>query len=266
LANIRIAVYGLIAFAMLSHAVDAQPRTKLQRRTIEAFDKYIKEADRQFQLTLSGKKPFLWMNTQNEEVREQVRRGELVVIKDKENEKVPGGIIHIWGVLTFITGTTAEDVAKLLQDYDRHKDIYPSVIDSKLLGKKGNIAKGFLRFRYKKVITVVLNTEHESELIKLEKGKYGLRVKSTRIAQVENPGESSEHELPVGQDSGFLWRLNTFWKILQAEGGVFVECQSITLTRSIPIGFGWVIGPFVESIPRDSLRELVDGTRVALRK
>jgi hypothetical protein len=162
--------------------------------------------------------------------------------------------------------TSAQDVVKLLQDYDRHKDIYPSVVDSRLLESNGDTVKGFLRFRYKKVITVVLNTEHESTLTKVDEGKYSLHVRSTRIAEVENPGEASEKELPPGEDSGFMWRLNTYWIIAQDEGGTFVECGSVTLTRDIPFGLGWLIRPFITSIPRDSLEELVQGTRVALHK
>jgi hypothetical protein len=32
-----------------------------------------------------------------------------------------------------------------------------------------------------------------------------------------------------------------------------VQVESVSLTRSIPTGLGWAIGPYIESIPRDSL-------------
>jgi hypothetical protein len=46
-----------------------------------------------------------------------------------------------------------------------------------------------------------------------------------------------------------------------------VECGTVTLTRRIPYGLGWrLIRPFVETIPRDSLEEMVQGTRVSAHK
>jgi len=264
----RIVHFGLAAFMMLSFwaTATAQPKTKLQPQTIEAFDDYIKDIENEYSLILSGKKPFLWVDNQNAEVQRRVRRGELVIVKERENVEVPNGIIHVWGVSTFMPDTTAEDVVKLLRDYDRHEDIYPSAVDSKLLETKGDTVRGYIRFMYKKVLTAVLNTEHESFLTKLAEGKFAMRVRSTRIAEVVNPGEPTEKELPVGEDSGFMWRLNTYWIILQSEGGVFVECGTVTLTRGIPWGLGWLIRPFITSIPRDSLEEAMQGTRVALHK
>ena len=90
------------------------------------------------------------------------------------------------------------------------------------------------------------------------------RIYSTRIAQVENAGEPDERELPVGRDGGYLWRLNTYWRLLERDGGTYVQCESISLTRGIPFGFGWMIKPFVTSIPRESLEFTLNTTRKAL--
>jgi hypothetical protein len=32
-----------------------------------------------------------------------------------------------------------------------------------------------------------------------------------------------------------------------------MQIESVSLTRSIPTGLGWAVGPFVESVPRESL-------------
>jgi hypothetical protein len=45
-----------------------------------------------------------------------------------------------------------------------------------------------------------------------------------------------------------------------------MQIESVTLTRSIPTGLGWVIGPFVESIPRESLEFTLRSACDALRK
>jgi hypothetical protein len=126
------------------------------------------------------------------------------------------------------------------------------------------LARGYLKFKYKKAITVVLNTQHQAETAGLARGRYFIRVHSTRIAEVVDSGKPDEHELPVGKDSGFMWRLNTYWFLEPQPDGVFIECQSLTLSRALPFGLSWLIKPFVQSIPRDSLKELMEGTRKAL--
>ena len=91
-------------------------------------------------------------------------------------------------------------------------------------------------------------------------------IRSTRIAEVENPGTAAERELTIGRDGGYLWRLNSYWRFLERDGGTYIECESLTLTRSIPLGFGWLIGPFVTSIPRETLTMTLEATRRTLLK
>ena len=79
-------------------------------------------------------------------------------------------------------------------------------------------------------------------------------------------GQPDERELPVGHDGGYLWRLNSYWRLLEQDGGVYVECESISLTRDIPFGLGWVVKPFVTSLPKDSLAFTLETTRKMLSK
>jgi hypothetical protein len=87
---------------------------------------------------------------------------------------------------------------------------------------------------------------------------------STRIAEIENAGKPNEFEKPVGNDSGFLWRLNSYWRFHERDGGVYVQLEAISLTRDIPAGLGWLISPFVSSIPKESLAFTLTRTREAL--
>jgi hypothetical protein len=43
-----------------------------------------------------------------------------------------------------------------------------------------------------------------------------------------------------------------------------VQCQAISLTRSIPFALRWLIGPFITSIPRESLAFTLETTRKTL--
>jgi len=90
------------------------------------------------------------------------------------------------------------------------------------------------------------------------------RSRATRIQEVDNAGEANERLEPVGHDRGFLWRMNTYWRFEQKDGGVYVESQSISLTRDIPTGLGWLVGPYVNSVPRESLEFTLSTTRSAV--
>jgi hypothetical protein len=51
-----------------------------------------------------------------------------------------------------------------------------------------------------------------------------------------------------------------------AGGGVYMQSEAASLTRDIPIALGWLIGPFITSIPRESLTFTLEATRRAVEE
>jgi len=45
---------------------------------------------------------------------------------------------------------------------------------------------------------------------------------------------------------------------------VYIQLEAISLTRDIPEGLGWLIRPFVTTIPKESLVFTLNRTRAAL--
>jgi hypothetical protein len=80
------------------------------------------------------------------------------------------------------------------------------------------------------------------------------------------PGTPAERALSSSEEHGFLWRMNTYWSYEERDGGLYMQIESVSLTRSIPTGLGWAIGPFVESVPRESLEFTLRAACNALRK
>jgi hypothetical protein len=178
---------------------------------------------------------------------------------------VPGGLIHHWVGTTFIPSATLAQVLAFLQDYDNQYKFYgPEVQRSRLIKREGDRFKIFLRLRKTKVVTVMLNTEYDVRYTHLDAERATSNSRSTRIAEVENAGKPGESEKPVGNDSGFLWRLNSYWRFQQRDGGVYMQLEAISLTRDIPTGLGWFISPFISSIPKESLVFTLTRTREAL--
>jgi hypothetical protein len=63
-----------------------------------------------------------------------------------------------------------------------------------------------------------------------------------------------------------LWRFNNYCALEERDGGTYVQCESVSLSRDVPTGLGWLIGPFVTSIPRESLEFTLRTQRAALMK
>jgi len=124
--------------------------------------------------------------------------------------------------------------------------------------------KCFLRLRQTKLLTVVLDTQYDVHYARLDSTRAYSRSYSTRVAEVESAAQPGEHEKPIGNDSGFLWRLNSYWRFREGDGGVYVQLEALSLTRDIPDGLGWLIRPFLTSIPRGSLVFTLSRTREGL--
>jgi hypothetical protein len=256
------ALFGTIA-ALPAQAAELQPGT------IAAFDRYVRATERGL---ATG--PFLRVDrlppARRSEVLALIHRDMVSIesLRTLDNDReidVPGGLIHHWVGTAFVPGATLDATLAILQDYNRHERIYaPVVARSRLLSREGDRFRFFLRFSMTKVITVVVNSEHEALFTRPGPDRAEGWIHSTRIAEVENANEAGEREKPVGEDGGYLWRLNTYWRLQARDGGVYIQCESVSLTRGIPVGLGWLVGPFVTSIPKESLAFTLETTRKQL--
>ena len=230
--------------------------------TVKAFDEYIHIKEARIRAEVA-KGDFLWTDRAPER-RQQVHAGKILTqaASDKPDIDVPDGVIHDWVGAVFIADTTIDRVISMVQDYERHSQVYqPEVIGSKILSHHGDDFKVMLRLKKKKVLTVVLNTEHDVHYSRLDDKRWQTQSYSTHIAEVENAGKAGERELPVGKDHGFLWRLDSFWRFQERDGGVYVECDAVSLSRPVPFGLRWLIDPIVRSLPRESLFNTLQATR-----
>jgi hypothetical protein len=259
------AIIGPVVF-LCSWVPPTGQGAELTAQTIQAFDRYIRETEKRIDLRLNDGKSFLWTDESPERQR-SVRGGRIVTEPrgGRSTVEAPRALIHDWLGAVFIPGATLERTLALVRDYGNHKHIYrPEVADSRIIHHEGNRYKIHLRLLKKKVLTVVLNTEHDVEYFPLDGRRWHSRSYSTRIAQVQDPGKKNERELPAGKDHGFLWRLYSYWRFEERDDGVYVECQAVSLTRDVPAGLGWLIEPVIRDLPRESLENTLRATREAL--
>jgi hypothetical protein len=197
----------------------------------------------------------------------RLKKGEVIVERIETLDRgrtipVPGGMIHHWIGAAFIPAVSLAQTVAFLQDYDNQYKFYaPDVERSRLIARDGNNFKVFMRLRKK---IAVLDTEYDVKYNWLSAHHSAARSLSTRIVEIENAGQRNESKRPVGDDNGFMWRLNSYWRFAERDGGTYVQLEAISLTRDVPVGLGWLIDPFISSIPKESLEFTLHRTREAL--
>jgi hypothetical protein len=240
---------------------------QLGPQTLHALETYTRDAEQEMNRTLH-QRHFLWCDAEPERMK-RVSAGEIPAEfwVGRGPLKVASGLIHDWVGAAFIADRTVKDAIALVQDYANHKVLYqPEVLDSKVLEHTGNDFKIYLRLLKKKVITVVLDTEHDVHYQPITGNRWFCRSHTTRIAEVENPGSPEEIVLPADAGHGFLWRLYSYWKFQEKKGSLYIECRAISLTRDVPFGLGWLIEPIIQNLPRESLIRTLECTRRGLQR
>jgi len=254
----RIGLFLVIVLSFCSHAFAVE----LTPEAGEAFKKYIATFESQ-RLKNAGSVAA----DSDQAERQQLLNGQVVVKPGRNNgeTQLKSALIHDWVGAIFIPSTTLSRVVGILQDYSHHSVVYaPDIRDSRVRSHSGDDFNVYVRIvKSKLLITDVLDTEQDIHFARLDAHHEYCSAYSTKVAEVSNAGTAQEHELPVGNDRGMLWRLYGYWFLEERDGGVYAEYESITLSRSIPFGMGAVLGPILHNVPAESLRSSLEKTRRA---
>jgi len=179
--------------------------------------------------------------------------------------EVPHGLIHDWIGLLFIPNSSLAQTLAVVQDYDNHQNIYkPEVRHSKLLQRNGDNFKVFVQLYKRSLVTVVINADFDINFERFGTNRVVSHSYSTRLAEVEDAGQAGEREVPVGNAHGYLWRLHSYWRFEEKDGGVYVQLEGIGLSRAVPAIIGWLVTPLLRSIPRGTISSLLGATRAAV--
>ncbi len=241
-------------------AVDLKPQT------IEAFDRYIVNTDSKMQPRWSGEH-FLWFDDWPD-LRARLLAGAVIAQPIHGNGVValPGGLIQDWVGAVFIPNTTLAETLRVVQDYPQHVEMYkPDVADVKVLSHTGDdyvIRTRIVKSKF--FVSDVLDVENTIHYVTLDPKRVYSRSASQRVVEIANPGKPNEHELPPGHDRGLMWRINGYWFFAESDGGVFITCESITLTREVPFLMSKMLGPILHELPAEALRTSLEQTRKAI--
>jgi hypothetical protein len=276
----------LVAVAALLGTVGAMAQTAVAGpppKALAAFHQYVAQAESQIRREESAPDSFLGLRafpTNPNDLEARLRRGETVVTSGGITPvEVPGGLIHHWIGIVFIPQATISQVFAVLQNYDQMARYYsPDVAASRLIKRDGDDFRISLRLREHKIITVMLDGLYDVKYGRLDADHQFSVSRSMQMVEVADDApaddaasaaggpapDDSDDPPPAAHDHGFLWRTNAYWRFEQADDGVFVEFESISLSRDVPTGWGWLVEPFIREIPRQSLLFTLRATRKAV--
>lgn len=229
-----------------------------------AFDNYVSQVESRLEHQHQDGKGYL-----SSEDWARLRAGEQIIEQATPAGKadLPGAMLHHWRGTAFVPGATAAEFEQKMKDFISYPKRYaPQIVRARVNGQQDDHFQVTMRVRQKHVITVVMDTDYDVTFGRLD-ARHGYSVsRSTWISEIESAGTTKERALGPEENHGFLWRLNTYWSSEERDGGLYMQIESVSLSRSVPAGLAWVIKPFVESVPRESLEFTLRATCNALRK
>jgi hypothetical protein len=249
---------------------------ELRPNTVAAYDRYVAATEARLAAERSGASPFLWIDRQPaaEKARLMARlaSGEVVVdaLESRDGGKridVPDGLIHHWIGTVSMPGVRLDRLVGFVQDYDRYPQIFnPMIPRTRVLQRTDDRFVVAMRTSVKKVITVVMDGDYTIDYHRLGPTRLWTTNVVSNLYQVHDPGTPTERREAGDAASGYLWRFRMYCAFEERDSVSLEQCESVTLTRPIPFGIGWIVRPFVTAIPRDTITFTLGQVRSALVK
>ncbi len=259
-----------VSFALLwSLAVPPVLRAEVSAPALRMFNAYAAGVEQRLAQQHRSGAYFLAQSDDNPaQSADRLRRGDLVVVHiPSPSESTTGALLHHWRATAFAPGVTASGFERLIRDFKAYPQYFaPDVLQTEVLKTSPDKSLMRMRVRQRHVITVVLDGTYDVSFGELDR-RHGYSIsRSVHIDEIADAGTSREHILSSADEHGFLWRQNTYWSFEERDGGLYLQVESISLTRDIPHGLGWAIRPYIESIPRESLDFTLRSACNAIRK
>ena len=268
-------LFGLAAAVWI---LQAQPlaAVTLQSHTVRDWTTYVEATERRIAQELESGSGFLVLDFQsfagaNQELR-TIAAGGIPVAPMATFDSwgrgiaVDGGAIHHWRGCVMVPGVDLGEVLSRIANPGPLDERQEDVLDSAVLGRGPDWLKIYLKLQRSKIVTVVYNTEHLVSYRRHNRARASSRSEALKIAELEFPNSGREKEKPQGSDHGFLWRLNSYWRYRQVDGGVLIECESVSLSRSVPAVLEFLIRPIINRMARQSMQRTLAGLRDRLVK
>lgn len=238
---------------------------------LRAWEQYVARTEARIENELQDDSKFLFLDflepSERARCEEKLRKSEICILEREtlSEERKPiearGVLIHHWYGGIFLPGVALGSVLDWVKTYEGLERYYRDVEASRLIERSGETYRVFLRLKRSKIQTVHYNTEHEVTYRSHGDKRASSRSVATRIRQIDEAGSAKERELSPDEDSGYLYRLQSYWRFEESDSGTYVECESVSLSRDTPPGVDFIVQRIIDSVPRESLENALDPIR-----
>jgi hypothetical protein len=247
---VALALAALAATPYFGAAAELEPRTS------QAFEAYRDEARRAFLARIRSESTI------------PPRDGVLSAGPAREDGiiNVPGGLVHHWIAKAFLRETTLRQGLDISSGFSAYSEVYAAVIASRLIARDGDRYRVLMRLEEEEAgVRAVLDVRSTIEyLYPTSRSAFALS-NADDIRQVQNAGRPDERLMEAGRDSGYLWRASTFTCFVETKDGLYVETETIGLSRAFPPLLGWIIEPIARRLGRRSMATSLQEFATALR-
>ena len=249
---------------LLLFAVRCLPAAELKQETLRAWDGYIEALDVERANRIAGKSPFLSID-ESPELRLRVKRNELV-ITNHDPRKVPQGMIHHWIGAIFLPNKSLDQVLGLLTNYGDYSEVYRQLLRSTsvLMDNGDNVELKAVAVQKVMSVTAAVSIDNQIHILRLDSKRAYITSNATSVQEIADYGRANEHAFPENRRPGYVWRAVVHERVEERDGGVYVELETVALSRGIPIELRWLIKPLTDELPRQMMVDMLEDTRAAL--
>jgi hypothetical protein len=247
---------------------------ELKPATLAAFEHYVHLTEARMAAEVAGTSPFLWIDRQpahdQTRVRADLAAGRVVVerllTRDAGREiPIPDGLVHHWMGTVLLPRVPLDRVIAFVEDYPAYPATFgPMIQAAHVTAERANHFEVAMRTETHKVVTVVIDADYAIDYQPIDRSRVWTKSVATNVREVESAGSPSERARPAEQGHGYLWRLNNYCAFEERPEGTYEQCESISLSRGVPFGLGWMVAPFMTAVPREALEFTLGRVRSAL--
>jgi hypothetical protein len=256
-----------VVLAAAGHAV-VLTGAELKRETQSAWGRYMQATESRIAREMADESRFFSMvgeGSSSASTLLALQHGRVIVREVTAFDErgmaipVPNATVNHWRGAVFVKGITLEQALGSAAGIPDQKQ--DDLGKFRIIARDGDTLTIFMRLQKRAIVTVTYNSEHEVRTERIGEGAAFRSSHTTRMAEVVDADTPAERELPEGQGRGFLWNMNSFWRFKAMNGGVLVECESLTLSRAIPFAIRFIVNPIVDRMARKAMSDLLTSYR-----
>ena len=262
--------FAILLCVMVCRVAQAVPASfaLLMPDTLAAWEAYLNPFEAILRNPVEATAPFLLVD-EDPRRKSEAARGKVAIWPGKRGATVavPHGLIHDWLGAVFVPRATLKDVWAVARNYEKFPDWYgPTIVQGRRLASlpEGDGEVSSIRYvRRVMFVTATLDVDFENRYVQMSPLRWYSVSRSIRMREKDESKNADGPSRPE-QGDGYVWRIYTFTRYEETDGGVYLEQESLALSRPIPASLHWLIDPVVRRLAKDLLEKSLTQTREAV--